>query len=110
MQEKVAAVGFDWPDSKGAWDKVKEELGEFETAENVKEKTAEMGDLFFALINYCRLEGINPDEALSLTNQKFKYRFQYMEKKADEAETALSEMTLEEMDVWWEEAKKKSRD
>lgn len=106
MQEKAASIGFDWEDKSGAWEKVKEEILEFEQEKTPEKRTQEMGDVFFALINYCRLSGINPDEALALTNQKFKSRFQYMENKADAANVSLADMTLQEMDVWWEEAKK----
>ncbi len=109
MQEKAAGVGFDWEDNRGAWEKLLEEIKEFEQeAESDKEKrTAEMGDIFFALINYCRLSGINPDEALSLTNLKFKHRFEYIEQKAEEKNTSLSDMTLYEMEAFWNEAKNK---
>jgi XTP/dITP diphosphohydrolase len=106
MQEKAAGVGFDWKESGGAWLKVKEEMLEFEEAENHQDKEGEMGDLFFALINYCRLEGINPEDALARTNEKFKFRFQYMENVAIEREQALAQMTLDEMEELWVEAKK----
>lgn len=105
MQEKAAGVGFDWENKEGAWEKLKEELAEFEAETTHKKQTEEMGDVFFALINYCRLAGINPDEALARTNQKFKSRFQYMEQKAESAERELSDMTLDEMEAWWQEAK-----
>lgn len=105
MQEKAASIGFDWADKSGAWEKLHEELEEFEAETTLEKQTEEMGDIFFALINYCRLAGINADEALSRTNDKFKSRFQYMEKKADAANTALANMTLDEMEAWWQEAK-----
>lgn len=106
MQEKAAGVGFDWEDNSGAWEKLKEEISEFEAESDMEKRTAEMGDVFFALINYCRLSGINPDEALSLTNLKFKHRFQYIEQKAEEKNTPLSDMSLYEMEAFWNEAKK----
>ena len=105
MQEKAASTGFDWADKTGAWDKLQEEIGEFEAETSLDKQTDEMGDIFFALINYCRLSGINSEEALSRTNEKFKTRFQYMEKKAEAESTTLSNMTLEEMEAWWQEAK-----
>lgn len=106
MQEKAASIGFDWEDKTGAWDKLQEEIGEFEAETDLQKQTDEMGDIFFALINYCRLSGINPDDALARTNQKFKSRFQYMENKAIAENTSLSNMTLDEMEAWWQEAKK----
>ncbi|MFN0201268.1 MAG: nucleoside triphosphate pyrophosphohydrolase [Bacteroidia bacterium] len=105
MQEKAAGIGFDWKESAGAWLKVKEEILEFEQADNQKDKVAEMGDLFFALINYCRLEGINPDEALARTNHKFKTRFEFMENAAEAQQKSLSDMELEEMEEFWQMAK-----
>lgn len=105
MQEKAAGVGFDWENKDGAWEKLKEEIGEFEQETEHRKMTEEMGDVFFALINYCRLAGINPDEALTRTNQKFKQRFQYMEQKAETQNVELSNMTLDEMEAWWQEAK-----
>lgn len=108
MQEKAAGVGFDWEDKDGAWEKLMEEVGEFTelSVHEVSKKTAEMGDIFFALVNYCRLSGINPDEALTLTNLKFKRRFQYIEHKAEEKNVSLTDMTLAEMEYFWQEAKK----
>ncbi|MFK7972962.1 MAG: nucleoside triphosphate pyrophosphohydrolase [Bacteroidia bacterium] len=107
MQEKAAKMGFDWDDEKQVWDKVKEELLEFETAANEDEKEAEMGDLLFSLVNYCRFKGINPDDALSRTNQKFKTRFDYVESQSYAKGQTLKTMTLSEMDVLWDEAKAK---
>lgn len=106
MQEKVSSVGFDWDTAAEAYLKVKEELNEFETAENPEEKNKEFGDLMFALINYARKSGINPDDALEKTNLKFKNRFEYIEEKAKETGKTLSDMNLAEMDVYWNEAKK----
>jgi XTP/dITP diphosphohydrolase len=105
MQEKVASVGFDWDTATEAFAKVKEELEEYETAKNLSEKMEEFGDLLFALINYARKSGINPDNALEQTNVKFKRRFEYIEKKAAESGKNLKDMTLSEMDEFWDAAK-----
>lgn len=105
MQEKAAQVGFDWPDKQQVWKKVEEELLEFETAKTEKDREEEFGDLLFALVNYARFEGINPDDALEKTNIKFKQRFEYIESKAEAAGLEMKKMTLEEMDIWWNEAK-----
>lgn len=110
MQEKARGVGFDWDNTDQVWDKVKEELDELRFEINNKSDVAkiedEFGDLMFALINYSRFIGVNPEDALEKTNRKFIYRFNYLEKKAKENGKALSEMTLAEMDVYWNEAKK----
>lgn len=105
IQEKAAQVGFDWENKNQVWDKVREELEEFEQAVNSKEKQAEFGDLLFALVNYARFENINPDDALEKTNLKFVKRFTYIEKKALESGLDLKKMKLEEMEKWWQEAK-----
>ena len=105
MQEKVSSVGFDWDTAEEAFIKVKEELQEFETADLQDEKNKEFGDLLFALINYARKTGINPDDALELTNIKFKRRFEYIEKMAEVEGKNLIEMTLTEMDAHWNAAK-----
>lgn len=105
MQEKVSSVGFDWDTAEEAYAKVKEEMLEFETAPTSKEKEKEFGDLMFALVNYARKAGINPDDALEGTNRKFKRRFEYIETKAAENNQQLKEMSLEEMDEYWDEAK-----
>ena len=106
MQEKVAQVGFDWDDMKDVRAKVMEELAEFENAGTQEEKMDEFGDLLFALVNYARHQGINPDDALEMTNRKFKRRFEYIEQTAKNNDWVLSEMGLEKMDKYWEEAKK----
>jgi XTP/dITP diphosphohydrolase len=109
MQEKAAQVGFDWPDVQSVWGKVKEELGEFEaevTSGNASLREAEMGDLLFSLINYCRHAGMNPDTALERTNAKFRKRFMYMEAQVTASGRQLSDLKLEEMDQYWNEAKK----
>jgi MazG family protein len=106
MQDKAAQVGFDWPNKEQVWDKVNEELNEFKTAETLEEKEEEFGDLMFSLINYARFVNINPDDALEKTNIKFKKRFEYIELKAKENNKNLKDMSLEEMDAFWNEAKK----
>ena len=109
IQEKVAGVGFDWEHSDQVWDKVEEELGELKLEINNKNQDAiedEFGDVLFSLINYARFLNINPENALERTNRKFIKRFQYLESKAKSLQKSLSNMTLAEMDVYWEEAKK----
>ncbi len=109
IQDKARNVGFDWQERRDVWKKVKEEISEFEAeVENMdKEKaTSEFGDLMFSLINAARLYHINPDNALERTNQKFIHRFNYVEAKAKEQGKNLADMTLEEMDKLWNEAKK----
>jgi XTP/dITP diphosphohydrolase len=105
IQEKAAGIGFDWEQPEQVFDKVKEELQEF--SEEVSKAESEFGDILFALINYARFLKINPENALERTNKKFIYRFQYLEEKAKKEGKLLSEMTLAEMDVYWEEAKRK---
>jgi MazG family protein len=105
MQEKAAQTGFDWANKKQVLDKVWEEWKEFENAESIEDKQNEFGDFIFSLINYARFEGINPDDALESTNLKFKKRFEFIEKKAREAGLELKNLNLEQMDVWWNEAK-----
>jgi tetrapyrrole methylase family protein/MazG family protein len=105
MQEKAAQVGFDWPDKEQVWAKVEEELAEYKEAVSPADKEGELGDLFFSLINYARFEGINPDDALEKTNLKFKKRFEFIEKRAEELGLDLKTVGLEEMDKWWNEAK-----
>ncbi|MCD8030532.1 MAG: nucleoside triphosphate pyrophosphohydrolase [Bacteroides sp.] len=109
IQDKARNVGFDWEQKEDVWEKVKEEFEELkeEIGHLDKEKAeAEFGDLFFSMINAARLYGINPDNALERTNQKFIRRFNYLEQKTSEAGKSLKEMTLEEMDRYWNEAKK----
>ena len=108
IQEKVANVGFDWDEPSQVWDKVKEEIIELsqEMAQMDKAKMEEeMGDVFFSLINASRLYGIDPENALEKTNKKFINRFNYLETKAANLGKSLKEMTLEEMDEIWNEAK-----
>lgn len=108
IQEKAASVGFDWEAKEQVWDKVKEEFGEFEQELRTKDTArmeAEMGDMFFALINAARLYGINPDDALDKTNRKFISRFNYLEDKTIKQGRMLKDMSLDEMNEIWEEAK-----
>jgi len=110
MQEKVRGVGFDWEKPEQVWEKVQEELGEFHDEVSVskdkKRMEAEFGDVLFSLINYARFLDINPEDALERTNKKFKKRFQYLEKETKAQGKSLHDMSLAEMDVYWEEAKK----
>ncbi|GAA4141619.1 nucleoside triphosphate pyrophosphohydrolase [Sphingobacterium kyonggiense] len=113
IQDKVRGVGFDWEDKTQVWSKVEEEMAEFKAEYNIEsgeidqEKAeAEFGDLLFSLINYARHIGINPENALEKTNKKFIHRFTYLEQKAKEAGQNLQDMSLAEMDVYWNEAKK----
>ena len=109
IQEKVAGVGFDWEHSDQVWSKVEEEIGELKEEIVNKNQDAiedEFGDVLFSLINYARFLNINPENALERTNKKFIKRFQYLEKKARGLQKSLSEMTLAEMDVYWDESKK----
>lgn len=108
IQDKVAGVGFDWEEPHQVFEKLQEELGELqhEVEENNREKMeAEFGDVLFSMINYARFLKVNPEDALERTNKKFIKRFQYLEKKAREQNKDLKDMTLGEMDVFWEEAK-----
>ena len=110
IQDKARNVGFDWEDRRDIWKKVKEEIGEFEAeVENMdKDKAeAEFGDVMFSLINAARLYKINPDNALERTNQKFIRRFNYLEEHTIRKGINLKDMTLEEMDAIWDEAKQK---
>jgi MazG family protein len=109
IQEKVSGVGFDWDRPEQVWEKVKEEVEELSTEikKEDKDKTeAEFGDLFFALVNAARLYDIDPEAALERTNLKFIKRFNYIESQTIEKGLSLKGMTLEEMDKYWEEAKK----
>ncbi|SHJ27215.1 nucleoside triphosphate pyrophosphohydrolase [Pseudozobellia thermophila] len=109
IQDKVAGVGFDWERPEQVWDKVQEELAEFrdEVAAGDKPRMEEeFGDVLFAMVNYARFLKIDPENALERTNKKFMARFGYLEGKAKEMGKSLKEMTLAEMDVFWEEAKK----
>ena len=109
IQEKVRAVGFDWEERDQVWDKVEEEYQELrkEVSDNHRENTEkEFGDLLFSVVNAARLYGIDPESALEKTNQKFMKRFGYLEERTIKAGKNLKEMSLDEMNVIWEEAKK----
>ncbi|MEI6764203.1 MAG: nucleoside triphosphate pyrophosphohydrolase [Bacteroidota bacterium] len=110
IQEKVRGVGFDWEKPEQVWDKVIEELNELrkEVEDNapVARREDEFGDLLFALVNYSRFIGVNPEDALERTNKKFIRRFNHLEKRAKETGKPLHQMSLAEMDVFWDEAKK----
>ena len=109
IQEKARGVGFDWEKPEQVWEKVEEELREFRQeceAGNQTKSEEEFGDVLFALINYARFRNINPEESLERTNRKFIRRFQYLEQAAVNAGKSLHDMTLAEMDVYWNEAKK----
>ena len=109
IQDKARNVGFDWEEKEQVWDKVYEELGELKAElqkEDKERSTEEFGDFMFSLINAARLYHINPDNALEHTNQKFIKRFEYIEKKAREKGVSIKDLTLAEMDQYWEEAKK----
>ena len=108
IQEKVAGVGFDWEKPEQVLEKVKEEIGELESeleAGRSEQIEAELGDVLFSLVNYSRFLGVNPENALERTNKKFIGRFKYLEARAAEAGRNLSEMSLAEMDQFWEAAK-----
>jgi XTP/dITP diphosphohydrolase len=111
--DKARGAGFDWDQPQDVWDKIKEELGEFENAQksgNQEEIEGELGDVLFSIVNFARLSNLDPELALERTNKKFIYRFTYMEKKAREQGKSLNEMTLPEMELLWNEAKVKSED
>jgi XTP/dITP diphosphohydrolase len=109
IQEKVKGVGFDWDEPHQVWDKVQEELEELQVEVNSGDQDkieSEFGDVLFSMINYARFLNVNPEDALERTNKKFIKRFQYLESKAGELGKPLMDMTLAEMDIFWEEAKK----
>ncbi|HYG53180.1 MAG TPA: nucleoside triphosphate pyrophosphohydrolase [Flavobacteriales bacterium] len=108
IQEKARGVGFDWENSDQVWDKVHEELEELKKEVDTKsdKMEEEFGDLLFALINYSRFIGVNPEDALEKTNKKFIKRFQYLESESKKDGKKMGEMTLEEMDVYWNRAKR----
>jgi XTP/dITP diphosphohydrolase len=109
IQEKVAGVGFDWEEPQQVFEKLQEELAELQheiNRSNQEKIEAEFGDVLFSMINYARFLKINPENALERTNKKFIKRFQYLERKAKEMNKSLKDMTLAEMDVFWNDAKK----
>ncbi len=108
IQDKARNAGFDWDEREQVWDKVQEEIKEFQAEVNAMDEDkmeGEFGDLMFSLINAARLYKINPDNALERTNRKFIKRFNYLEQKAKEKGRALTDMTLDEMETIWQEAK-----
>ena len=113
VQEKARGVGFDWEDKAQVWEKVQEEMEEFhhkaaslKTKEGSQEKMeAEFGDLLFSLVNYARFMGINPENALEKTNKKFIKRFNHIEERGKQEGKSLAEMTIAEMETYWQEAK-----
>ncbi len=112
IQEKVAGVGFDWEKPEQVFEKLQEELAEFQEeirVNNQQEMEEEFGDVLFSMVNYARFLNINPENSLELTNKKFIGRFQFLERKAKELGKTLKEMTLAEMDVYWEEAKNRAK-
>ncbi len=112
IQDKARNAGFDWNERQDVWEKVKEELGELESeieALDADRMEAEFGDMLFSIINAARLYKVNPDNALERTNRKFIYRFNYMEQKLREQGRQLKEVTLEEMEAFWQEAKKNEK-
>lgn len=105
IQDKVKGIGFEFENAEDAWKKVDEELEEFHSETDPEKKELELGDVFFSLVNYARISGLNPDSALERTNNKFISRFQMMEKMAAENNIHLADLSLEEMDELWEQAK-----
>lgn len=109
IQDKVSGVGFDWEKPEQVWEKVQEELSELNTEiekgnkDNIEK---EFGDVLFSMINYARFIGVNPENALEKTNKKFISRFKYLEQEAKKRDKKLSEMSLSEMDIYWNKAKK----
>ncbi len=109
IQDKVAGVGFDWEEPHQVWEKVQEELSELNTEIQNGESdkiASEFGDVLFSMVNYARFIGVNPENALERTNKKFIQRFQYLEQAAQKKGKKLVDMSLAEMDVYWDEAKK----
>jgi len=119
IQEKARGAGFDFEEPSQVWQKVQEELAEFgaeyspgqlpDDAAQSERATQEFGDLLFSLVNFARFAGINPEEALERTNRKFISRFQYLEGAASQAGQSLAELSLAQMDAYWNEAKQASR-
>jgi XTP/dITP diphosphohydrolase len=105
IQDKAKGVGFDWDNADQVWEKVLEELNEFKEAKTKEDQEEEFGDLLFSLINYARFKGIHPEDALEKTNKKFIYRFQYLETESAKDGKKMGEMTLSEMDEYWNRAK-----
>jgi len=109
IQDKVSGVGFDWEEPHQVWEKVQEELSELNTEIKNGDQDkiqSEFGDVLFSMVNYARFIDVNPENALERTNKKFIHRFQYLEEAAKKAGKKLADMSLAEMDVFWNEAKK----
>lgn len=108
IQEKARGVGFDWHNADEVWDKVEEEIGELkaELEQQSDRVEEEFGDVLFALVNYARFINVNPEDALEKTNRKFIKRFQYIEQKAVELGRSIGDLTLNEMEEYWQQAKK----
>jgi XTP/dITP diphosphohydrolase len=109
MQEKARAVGFDWDHKDQVWMKLNEELQEFQhecETGDMQKMEEELGDVLFSVINYARFMGLNPEDALEKTNRKFKFRFEYMEEKVRNSGETFENTSLEQMEVYWNEAKK----
>ena len=106
-QDRAARVGFDWPEIEGVLDKISEEIDEVRHVNNQDELTDELGDLFFALVNLARWKKIDAESALRKTNRKFKDRFSYIEQGSRQMTRAIHDLTLDEMETLWQEAKKK---
>ena len=105
IQDKAKGVGFDWDNADPVWEKVLEELNEFKEAKTKEDQEEEFGDLLFSLINYACFKGIHPEDALEKTNKKFIYRFQYLETESAKDGKQMGEMSLNEMDEYWNRAK-----
>ncbi len=108
IQEKASGIGFDWDQRSQVWDKVKEELNEFQIeaeAGNIDKMESEFGDVLFALVNYARYVNINPDDALEKTNKKFIRRFSFMEQEIYKSEKKFDDFNLDEMNLLWEKSK-----
>lgn len=107
IQDKVRGVGFDWDNREQVWDKVQEELGELkaEVDQNTDRVEEELGDVLFSIINYARFVGVSPDQALERTNRKFIRRFEYLEASSKKDGKTMGDMSLAEMDVYWNQAK-----
>lgn len=106
LQEKAATVGFDWPTTEQVIDKLQEEIVELKKTQNQAEREKELGDILFSIVNYARHENLNPDNALEYCNLKFKKRFEFIENKAQELGKELTSLSLEEMELYWQDAKK----
>ncbi len=108
IQDKARGVGFDWENKEQVWEKVNEELGELKREVDLgsDKQAEELGDVMFSLVNYARFLGIDPDEALERTNRKFISRFNYLETKSKDEGKNFGEMSLQEMEVYWQQAKR----